>query len=132
MLARERVLLRLGASSVALRRKALLCCHNVGDFPTNDELQDGPIDVWWIKHDGGLLVSLKLPPLRRDEVDPQSAAHVQRTVEAEHYQLKTSAARQSVEDELLRPEEASLVARKMVALGQADNIAATRSPPPDH
>ena len=38
-----------------LRRKALLCCHNVGDFPTNDELQTGSIDVWWIKHDGGLL-----------------------------------------------------------------------------
>jgi hypothetical protein len=39
-----------------LRRKALLCCHNVGDFPTNDELQSGSIDVWWIKHDGGLLL----------------------------------------------------------------------------
>ena len=39
-----------------LRRKALLCCHNVGDFPTNDELQVGSIDVWWIKHDGGLLL----------------------------------------------------------------------------
>ena len=39
-----------------LRRKALLCCHNVGDFPTNDELQTGSIDVWWIKHDGGLLL----------------------------------------------------------------------------
>ncbi len=36
-----------------LRRKALLCCHNLRDFPTSDQPQDGPIDVWWIKHDGG-------------------------------------------------------------------------------
>ena len=39
-----------------LRQKALLVCHNVKDFPTNDEPQTGFIDVWWIKHDGGLLL----------------------------------------------------------------------------
>jgi len=37
-------------------RKAVLLCHNIKDFPTNDELQEGYIDVWWIKHDGGLLL----------------------------------------------------------------------------
>ena len=26
------------------------------DFPANDEPQTGFIDVWWIKHDGGLLL----------------------------------------------------------------------------
>ena len=39
-----------------LRQKALLVCHDVKDFPTNDEPQTGYIDVWWIKHDGGLLL----------------------------------------------------------------------------
>jgi hypothetical protein len=28
----------------------------VSDFPTNHEPQAGYIDVWWIKHDGGLLL----------------------------------------------------------------------------
>jgi hypothetical protein len=39
-----------------LRQKAMLVCHNVKDFPTNHEPQAGYIDVWWIKHDGGLLL----------------------------------------------------------------------------
>ena len=34
-----------------LRQKALLVCHNVKDFPKNDEPQRGFIDIWWIKHD---------------------------------------------------------------------------------
>ena len=34
----------------------MLVCHNVKDFPTNHEPQAGYIDVWWIKHDGGLLL----------------------------------------------------------------------------
>jgi potassium/chloride transporter 4/5/6 len=25
-------------------------------FPTNDEPQTGSIDIWWIIHDGGLLM----------------------------------------------------------------------------
>ena len=53
--ARPRPRTRSVVQQATLRRKALLCCHNVGDFPTNDELQTGSIDVWWIKHDGGLL-----------------------------------------------------------------------------
>ena len=72
-----------------LRQKAMLVCHNIKDFPTNQEPQvtatcwppdrhpldtrwpsecrlillptprapqGGYIDVWWIKHDGGLLL----------------------------------------------------------------------------
>ena len=39
-----------------LRQKALLVCHNLKDFPSNDEPQSGFIDIWWIKHDGGLLL----------------------------------------------------------------------------
>ena len=48
-----------------LRQKALLVCHNVKDFPTNDEPQSGFIDVWWIKHDGAPLISADLttPPI---------------------------------------------------------------------
>ena len=33
-------------------------CHNLKDFPSNDEPQTGYVDVWWVKHDGGLLLLL--------------------------------------------------------------------------
>ena len=47
---------RWGVRAATARRKALLCAHQLSDFPTNDDIQDGSIDVWWIKHDGGLLL----------------------------------------------------------------------------
>merc|ERR1719478_360084 len=40
-----------------MRHKAVLLYHNMKDFPTEKEAaQEGFIDVWWIKHDGGLLL----------------------------------------------------------------------------
>ncbi|KAI1889008.1 hypothetical protein AGOR_G00174630 [Albula goreensis] len=39
--------------------QALLVAKNVDSFPTNQErLSEGTIDVWWIVHDGGLLMLL--------------------------------------------------------------------------
>ncbi|KAL4635113.1 solute carrier family 12 member 7-like isoform X2 [Arapaima gigas] len=39
--------------------QALLVAKNVDNFPTNqDRLAEGTIDVWWIVHDGGLLMLL--------------------------------------------------------------------------
>lgn len=39
--------------------QALLVAKNIDTFPTNqDRLAEGTIDVWWIVHDGGLLMLL--------------------------------------------------------------------------
>nr|UQS87555.1 solute carrier family 12 member 7a [Rhamdia quelen] len=39
--------------------QALLVAKNIDDFPSNTErLTEGTIDVWWIVHDGGLLMLL--------------------------------------------------------------------------
>lgn len=38
--------------------KAVLLCVNLDRFPAIDEFQEGTIDVWWIVHDGGLLLLL--------------------------------------------------------------------------
>lgn len=39
--------------------QALLVAKNVDSFPTNaDRLGQGTIDVWWVVHDGGLLMLL--------------------------------------------------------------------------
>lgn len=39
--------------------QALLVAKNVDSFPTNQErLGEGTIDVWWIVHDGGMLMLL--------------------------------------------------------------------------
>lgn len=39
--------------------QALLVAKNVDVFPSNtDRLAEGTIDVWWIVHDGGLLMLL--------------------------------------------------------------------------
>ncbi|CAN9503340.1 unnamed protein product [Ophioblennius macclurei] len=39
--------------------QALLVAKNIDHFPSNQErLKDGTIDVWWIVHDGGLLMLL--------------------------------------------------------------------------
>ena len=38
---------------------ALLVAKNVDSFPTNqDRLGEGTIDVWWVVHDGGMLMLL--------------------------------------------------------------------------
>uniref|UniRef100_A0A7N6BF91 Solute carrier family 12 member 7b n=1 Tax=Anabas testudineus TaxID=64144 RepID=A0A7N6BF91_ANATE len=40
-------------------RTALLVAKNVDSFPTNqDRLGEGTIDVWWVVHDGGMLMLL--------------------------------------------------------------------------
>lgn len=38
--------------------KAVLLCVHLNKFPVNDDYQEGVIDVWWIVHDGGLLLLL--------------------------------------------------------------------------
>lgn len=39
--------------------QALLVAKNIDHFPDNQErLKEGTIDVWWIVHDGGLLMLL--------------------------------------------------------------------------
>lgn len=40
-------------------QQALLVAKNIDHFPSNQErLKGGTIDVWWIVHDGGLLMLL--------------------------------------------------------------------------
>lgn len=39
--------------------QALLVAKNIDSFPTNqDRLGEGTIDVWWVVHDGGMLMLL--------------------------------------------------------------------------
>jgi len=48
---------------------ALLVAKNVDSFPTNtDRLGEGTIDVWWVVHDGGMLMLLPFL-LRQHKVD---------------------------------------------------------------
>lgn len=40
-------------------QQALLVAKNIDRFPGNQErLKEGTVDVWWIVHDGGLLMLL--------------------------------------------------------------------------
>lgn len=40
-------------------QQALLVAKNIDHFPSNqDRLTEGTIDVWWIVHDGGMLMLL--------------------------------------------------------------------------
>lgn len=42
-----------------IAHQALLVAKNIDRFPSNQErLSEGAIDVWWIVHDGGLLMLL--------------------------------------------------------------------------
>lgn len=38
--------------------QALLVAKNVDSFPHQERLGEGTIDVWWIVHDGGMLMLL--------------------------------------------------------------------------
>lgn len=67
-------------------QQALLVAKNVDLFPQNQErLSDGNIDVWWIVHDGGLL--MLLPFLLRHHkasVCARARAHVRMSVREAH------------------------------------------------
>lgn len=55
--------------------QALLVAKNVDNFPTNQErLGEGTIDVWWVVHDGGLLMLLPFL-LRQHKVGVPWVAH---------------------------------------------------------
>lgn len=45
------------AECTATAKAALVCMH-IQNFPRASEKQHGFIDVWWIVHDGGLLLLL--------------------------------------------------------------------------
>ncbi|XP_062847279.1 solute carrier family 12 member 7 isoform X2 [Trichomycterus rosablanca] len=38
--------------------QALLVAKNIDDFPQQERLREGTIDVWWVVHDGGMLMLL--------------------------------------------------------------------------
>ncbi|KAJ7563353.1 hypothetical protein O6H91_03G106500 [Diphasiastrum complanatum] len=38
--------------------KAVLICMNMCDFPVADTSKEGKLDIWWMVHDGGLLLML--------------------------------------------------------------------------
>ena len=44
--------------TVARRRLALLVPRGIDDFPDRKARLSGTIDVWWVVHDGGMLVLL--------------------------------------------------------------------------
>lgn len=50
--------------------QALLVAKNVDSFPHQERLSEGTIDVWWIVHDGGLLMLLPFL-LRQHKVRPR-------------------------------------------------------------
>lgn len=53
---------------------ALLVAKNVAMFPANTErFPEGHIDVWWIVHDGGMLMLLPFL-LRQHKVPPEGRA----------------------------------------------------------
>uniref|UniRef100_X1Z3Q1 Amino acid permease/ SLC12A domain-containing protein n=1 Tax=Capitella teleta TaxID=283909 RepID=X1Z3Q1_CAPTE len=43
---------------IAAKELALLVPRGIENFPDNKTRLDGPIDVWWIVHDGGMLILL--------------------------------------------------------------------------
>lgn len=43
---------------VSKGQQALLVARNIDSFPSNTERLDGNVDVWWIVHDGGLMILL--------------------------------------------------------------------------
>ncbi|XP_075442477.1 solute carrier family 12 member 7 isoform X2 [Ascaphus truei] len=52
-------------------QQALLVAKNIDLFPSNQErFSEGNVDVWWIVHDGGML--MLLPFLLRQHKDPES------------------------------------------------------------
>jgi len=51
------ILLETLAECKAVDKAVLLCMH-VNQFPSIEDPQEGVIDVWWIVHDGGLLLLL--------------------------------------------------------------------------
>lgn len=56
--------------------QALLVAKNIDHFPGNQErLKDGTIDVWWIVHDGGLLMLLPFL-LKQHKVAPPPGLHL--------------------------------------------------------
>lgn len=70
--------------------QALLVAKNVDNFPSNQErLAEGTIDVWWVVHDGGMLMLLPFL-LRQHKV---SESHSSRTVVSSVRPAITSASR---------------------------------------
>lgn len=53
---------------------ALLVAKNVDSFPHQERLSEGTIDVWWIVHDGGMLMLLPFL-LRQHKVRPERAVN---------------------------------------------------------
>mmetsp|Transcript_28729 Transcript_28729/g.88042 ORF Transcript_28729/g.88042 Transcript_28729/m.88042 type:complete len:684 (-) Transcript_28729:1097-3148(-) len=43
-------------NAATIHEKSLLLCHNLSQFPSSYQVQEGYIDVWWIIRDGGLLL----------------------------------------------------------------------------
>jgi len=43
-------------NSVALGESALLVPRSIDVFPDNNARLEGYIDVWWIVHDGGMMI----------------------------------------------------------------------------
>ena len=41
--------------AVLICKKGLILIKSVGQFPSTDQVQSGTIDVYWIRHDGGML-----------------------------------------------------------------------------
>lgn len=55
---------------------ALLVPKNISSYPSNGErFTEGHIDVWWIVHDGGMLMLLPFL-LRQHKVGKQKTGHV--------------------------------------------------------
>ena len=56
--AREAELLLEMVNECKAAEKAALLCVNLHDFPDSKQRLKGHIDIWWIVHDGGLLILL--------------------------------------------------------------------------
>jgi potassium/chloride transporter 4/5/6 len=43
---------------ISRRHEALLVAKNLVTYPSNSERLEGTVDVWWVVHDGGMMILL--------------------------------------------------------------------------
>ena len=43
---------------ISKRHEALLVAKNLVAYPSNSERLEGTVDIWWVVHDGGMMILL--------------------------------------------------------------------------
>ena len=114
----------------------MLLCHDIKDFPTIEMVQEGFIDIWWIKRDGGLLLlishllqkhrvwskcALRLHLVMESGINPESVKLRM------HALLRTININASVEEVLLVDPESMLPYTQSTMLRKISNMISAES-----